>query len=134
MLREPRRARRRRLTRKAALRRRKAHIRWSHPVELGDVPSCCICERSVHYFSKRPALDLFWWHRNRLKGRPRQTYGDVGERNHIYNWRSQSRELNRLLSRHQGVDPLSDRVSMIADPRTRMTRAKSWDRHALDEP
>ncbi|MEL6181404.1 MAG: hypothetical protein AAFS10_20770 [Myxococcota bacterium] len=127
MYQEPRRARRRRLTRKVAQRRRQAHIVWSHAY-LQELPSSCICARSVQFFSKRPALKLFWWHRKRIHQRPRLSFGDLGERDRIYLWRNQSRELNRLVTRHQDVDLYSDEVSILADPKTNCSRFMGRDR------
>jgi len=107
---EPRRARRRRLTRQVAARRRHIHLGTVHPD--GEVD--CVCELADTYFA-----DQFTFcksGRKRLRGQPRlgRCCGEGG-RTRIYRWRAQRRELQHLIIRQRAAAD-GDAVSLLASP------------------
>jgi hypothetical protein len=74
---ESRRGRRRRLTRRVALRRRHAHLSLVHPEYLAN-PSPenvdCVCEIAPYYFAKRPPFASAG--RRRRRGQPKLGRGN----------------------------------------------------------
>jgi len=99
--------RRARTIRRARTRRRD-HLHLVHGGNPGAVD--CACELSIFYFAKRRALGCNC--RKRRKGRPRVGVGDKDSlRDRIYRWRSDAREVNRLIARRH--DPEGDSIARL---------------------
>jgi len=108
---EARRARRIRLTKKVASRRRSDYFREYDKESLGSIGSYWAVT-SAHYWHKTSVGRCVC--RKRHHGAPRRDKGmcDIGARKRIYQIRRRTRELNLLLVRRQ-ADPYSDEVTLL---------------------
>jgi hypothetical protein len=113
---EPKRSRRRRATRRVALRRRSDHLTLIHGDPTGANVDC-VCELAATYFAKIKGRGCNRC-RSHRPGRPRVSGGmcKIGIRDRIYRWRRQDRELGHLLQR-QGVDLEGDEVACLSSPK-----------------
>ena len=122
---EPRRARRRRHTRRIAKQRRSDHRKriygdpadWTAPLSR----RFHICYQADTYFAKVASLGCQLCRTHR-RGRPRVEGGmcKAGRRTRVYRWRNQARELN--LAFRFGLDPDSDAGAALASPHSLKTK------------
>jgi len=108
------RALRRSRDRRISRSRRATHLQKIHSDATGGDLDCP-CDLASTYFSKRPSVSCGCGRRRR--GQPRLPRGicSVGDRDRIYVWRRQTRELSRLL-RRRGGNPDDDEIANLSGP------------------